>query len=248
MSPDTASPAEAPPVRWTRAAPRPWYHYLQRALTHPQAVVGGWVSVILFLAVRRFSDDLTAAVVAGGWGLAVTVFSYLRRRRANVFAALTTVVALISLTATLLAQDVNWYLAEAAFSRALYGLLFLGSLLLPRSLAQVIVEETTGSAWTDEFRASETFKRPLRRVTAVWGIERLIHAAVLIVMQFTLPVETYLALRVALGWPVDLALLAFSAWYPSRYWRRAWQQQARARQAGQSTAGEEAHAKLSTPS
>ena len=27
-----------------------------------------------------------------------------------------------------------------------------------------------------------------------------------------------------LGWPVDVALLAFSAWYPSRYWRRAWRE------------------------
>jgi intracellular septation protein A len=215
--PDNPSPA----ATTARRIP-PWYVLLGRALRQPKIILGGVAPALLYYIVQGMTDGITAALIAGGWSLVVIAVGYARTRQVNFFAALAAVVLSVGLITTLIANDPNYYLARYPVGSALSGLIFLGSLLLPRPLVQLLAEESTDSALFPAWmQAHPLYRRIWVRLTVIWGIAGLVQAALLLVLQFTMPLEAFLTAATLLSWS-DFVLMAFSFWYPQQVWRRNW--------------------------
>ena len=141
---------------------------------------------------RRFDRPLAGALVAGGWSVGALAISYGYHRRLNVFAGLAATVAVIEVIGAIITRNPNVYLAAAAIDRTLYGILFLGSLLRPRPLIQVIAEATSGQIGSAAFRRTPLYRSAWRLLTALWGIVNVLSALGLVLAQLWLPLETFL--------------------------------------------------------
>lgn len=182
----------------------------------PRALLGGVIPAVLFYLVQSQYDGVTAAIVAGGWSISVVVFTYLLHREINRLALLGVILSGIATATTIVTQNEDFFLARVAVSRGLLGIVCLGSLLAPRSLIQVLAEEFD---IPDHVKHIPVYKPTWRLVTAVWGISALALAVLFLVMQFALPLETFLSGRVIIGTASSIALFWFSFTYPGKRWR-----------------------------
>lgn len=198
-----------------------WWRVMLNNSFQSRFIVGGVIPVVLFYLLHRAGQTLIGAIVAGGWGLGVTMITYWLSREVNVFAILATTVNLIEIIGTLLTRNPDFYLAGAAIDSFLYAILFLGSLLLARSLMQLLVEATPqGRRFSESFRRQPMYRKAWQIVTAVWGIAYLIKAGLLVWAQVNLSLELFLTIRTLSNFPLFVGLMIFSYWFPARYWKR----------------------------
>ena len=198
-----------------------WWQVMQQKFPRQQLIIGGLIPLGLFYLWKHLEQPLTGALLAGLWGLGVVSFAVWRSRRINVFAVLAAILASVELIVTLLTHSVTWYLAAAAIESGMLGGVFLLSLLLPRSLIQILAEETVGTAtFSSQARQSPLYQRVWRLLTSIWGGVYVVKACLLLLAQWGLSLEAFLVLRTLLGVPLWGSLLAFSFWFPGRYWRR----------------------------
>lgn len=212
--------------RRAQSQPR-WWQMMIRMLSRPRFLIGALVPVLIFYVLQRAGQPLTGAVLAGLWGLGAALAGYARERRWNVFGMLAATAAAISIITTLVSRSEAFYLASDAIGDVLGGVVFLGSLLLPRSLLQIIVEEAgVVGRFPEGFAQTPLYRRTWQIVTRVWGGAYLFKAALLLLAQFGLlaasliSLETFLAIRTVSGWVFSIAAMAFSFWFPGWYWRR----------------------------
>ena len=205
----------------TTPSPAPWRTLFLRHFPRRQFVLGALAPALIFYLFQRFNAELTGAVVAGAWGLAVAIWEWRRMRRVDVFAAVAVTLLTIEIVMTLVTRSPTFYLAAAAIDELIQAAIFLGSLLVERPLIQVMAEATGATTGVpDELRQAPAYHRAWWLLTAIWGLVKLGKAVVLIAAQIWLPVGAFLAVRMMAGWPLFVALLAFSYWFPGWYWRR----------------------------
>ena len=211
-----------------------WWQLMCQKFPRRQFVMGALAPIALFYTCKRLGQPLTGALLASIWGLCVVSIDYWRSRRANVFAGLATTLAVIEIAATIITRSPAWYLAAAAMESGVLGGVFLASLLFPRSLLQLLAEETVGpEGFSAEVRQSRLYQTAWRLLTGVWGGVYLAKALLLLLAQWWLPLEAFLVVRTLLGWPLWAGLFAFSFWFPGWYWRRR-----QGKQKGSSRSGE----------
>ena len=109
--------------------------------------------------------------------------------------------------------------AKESLFTAVFGLVFLGSLLRARPLIfQLARQYSTGddpaaiAAW-DALWERPPFRRTIRIMTAVWGCALLLEAGLRVVVAFALPVATSTIVSPALGVGVVVALFAWTGAY-----------------------------------
>lgn len=204
----------------------PWWQLMRQKFPRRQFVLGAVVPMLLFYTCKRLGQPLTGALLAGSWGLCVVSTDYWCSRRVNVFAGLAATLAVIELAATAITRSPTWYLAAAAIESGVLGCVFLASLLFPRSLIQLLAEETVGpEGFSAEVQQSRPYQIVWRLLTGVWGGVYLAKALLLLFAQWGLPLEAFLVVRTLLGWPLWVGLFAFSFWFPVWYWRHRWRKQ-----------------------
>ncbi len=191
-----------------------------------QLILGVLVPITLFYVCHRLGQSLLGALLAIGWSISLLSFKYWRSRRLELFPALAIPIVLIELIGTLITRSPDFYLASAAIENSLWGVLFLGSLLFTRPLIQIFAELLDPSLGSTEFlnhfkMPEKHYRSAWRILTAVWAGISFVKAAVLIVSQLKLPLEAFLAIRTASGFPVLVVMLMFSYRFPGWYWRRA---------------------------
>ena len=191
-----------------------------------QLILGVLVPISLFYIGHRLGQPLGGALLAIGWSISLLVIKYLRSRRLDLFPALAIPIVLIELIGTLITRSPDFYLASAAIENTLWGLLFLGSLVFTRPLIQIFAEILDSSLGSREFLShfempEELYRSAWRILTAIWAGISFVKAAVLIVSQLKLPLEAFLVIRTASGFPVLVVMLIFSYRFPGWYWRRA---------------------------
>jgi hypothetical protein len=142
------------------------------------------------------------------------------------FPALAIPIILIELIGTLITRNPVFYLASAAIDNVLWGLLFLSSLLFTRPLIQIFAELLNPGLGSQEFLSH--FEMPVRLyrsawriLTVIWAVVSLTKAIILILSQLKLPLEAFLIVRTASGFPVLIVMLLFSYRFPAWYWERS---------------------------
>ena len=152
--------------------------------------------------------------------------TYWRSRRIELFPGLTIPIIAIELIGTLVTRNPAFYLASAAIENVLWGLVFLGSILMPRPLIQIFAEMLNPGLGSQEFLdqlklSSQLYRSAWQILTAAWGFVALSKAIILVFSQLWLPIETFLIIRTASGIPVMVLMLFLSYRFPGWYWKRA---------------------------
>jgi len=191
-----------------------------------QLMLGALAPITIFYALHRLGQPLTGALLDIGWSIGLLAIKYWRFRSIELFPALAIPIILIELIGTLITRNPDFYLAAAAIDNVLWGLVFLGSLLLTRPLIQIFAELMNPGLGSPEFLSHfempvQVYRSPWKILTVIWASVSFVKAVILILSQLKLPVETFLVIKTATGLPVMVALLAFSYRFPRWYWERA---------------------------
>lgn len=191
-----------------------------------QFIFGTLVPILIFYTMHRFGQPLTGALLAIGWSSSILAVTYWRSRRIELFPGLAIPIIVIELIATLITRNPAFYLASAAIENTLWGLLFLGSLLMPRPLIQIFAEMLNPGLGSEEFLNQINLQPHLYRsawqiLTAIWGVVNLSKAVILVFSQLRLPIATFLIVRTASGMPVMVLMLILSYRFPEWYWKRS---------------------------
>ena len=191
-----------------------------------QLILGALVPIAIFYTLHRLSQPLIGALLAIGWSICLLVIKYWRSRSIELFPALAIPIILIELIGTLITRNPVFYLASAAIDNVLWGLLFFISLVFTRPFIQIFAELLNPGLGSQEFLSH--FEMPVRLyrsawriLTVIWAVVSLTKAIILILSQLKLPLETFLIIRTALGFPVLVLMLIFTYRFPRWYWARA---------------------------
>lgn len=183
----------------------------------------------------RFARDMAGPIVAFyvGWKLAglavgiaagstvaVALFVWERRRgRSGLGASLGLGMAFVQAVVGFLSGTAIGYLAPPVIANGLYGLVFVGSVVIRRPLAGVFAGETY--PFPPEMKSSALFRRVFSIVSLAWGLAFLGRCAVRLVVLSRGDVDVFIVVNLATGLPFNVALMVWSFWYPLRAFRRS---------------------------
>jgi intracellular septation protein A len=189
--------------------------------TIQRILLGAVVPVLVYYAGRRVGAPMVGAALAAAWGMGASVWFFARDREVDGFSTIGAAYCLTELAGLLVTRNPDWYLLSPIVSNTAMGCVFLASMLFRRPLIQLLAEQTAGrDAFPESVRNSE-FYRPLwLRLSLLWGGAYFLRAMCLWIVLQGWSLEVYLAARVVLDWPVVVALIALSFWYPKLYWRQ----------------------------
>ena len=190
-----------------------------------QLILGALVPIAIFYTLYRLGQPLTGALIAIGWSISLLVVQYWRSRSIELFPVLAIPIVLIELIGTLITRNPDFYLASAAIDNVLWGLIFLSSLLFARPLIQIFAELLNPGLGSQEFlnhfeMPVQLYRSSWKILTIIWAVVSLIKAIILILSQLKLPLEVFLIVRTASGFPVLIVMLIFSYRFPRWYWER----------------------------
>src|SRR5919201_6914558 len=201
---------------WRTFGPAEWRHVREGALG---LVLGSVLPVALFYVAFRAWSFTAAVVLVLAWS--AVVFGWHRRRTggADVFSATTFGFACVKATAGLVSQNPWLYLAWPSLENMIYGSAFFGSALLGRPLLALYAQRLYPIP--PAVRDSASFRRAFLITSAAWLGGHGVRAVVRLWLLNNLPLELYLIADTVAGWPINVSLVAFTAWYPLRELRRA---------------------------
>ena len=114
----------------------------------------------------------------------------------------------------LLTQDPKLFFLRSVLGDAAFGIAMIGSLVIGRPLI------ATFASWAvkipDQYKNTVAYKRSFAILTLVWGIVNLARAGGRGWMMTHGSLEQLMIVNLATGWPVFVALVGFSVWYPRR--------------------------------
>jgi intracellular septation protein A len=201
---------------WRAFGPAEWHHVREGAVG---LVLGSVLPVGLFYIAYRTWSFTAAVVLVLTWS--ALVFAWHRRRTggADVFSASTFGFACIKATAGLVSQNPTLYLAWPSLENLIYGTAFLGSALAGRPLLAVYARRLYPIP--PEVSASSTLRHAFLVASSAWLVGHALRGLVRLWLLYNLPLEVYLVADTVAGWPINTALVAFTAWYPLRRLRQA---------------------------
>jgi intracellular septation protein A len=222
MTTPPASASELTPQasikHWRTFGAAEWGHVREGMLG---LVLGSLLPVGLFYVGLRLWGFSEAVVIVLAWSAAVFVWHFRRTHGADVFSATTFGFACVKALAGLVSQNQTLYLAWASVENMMYGVAFFGSALLGRPLLALYAQRLYPIP--RRVRGSTAFRRAFVITSAVWLCGHTLRATLrlwlLLYVQLDLPV--YLVVDTVVGWPINISMFAFTAWFPLRSLRRA---------------------------
>ncbi|MGI9145067.1 MAG: VC0807 family protein [Chloroflexota bacterium] len=218
--PASASGLSAPASikHWRTFGAEEWSHVRGGILG---LVLGSLVPVGVFYVGLRAWGFSEAVLIVLAWSAAVFVWHYGHTRAADVFSASTFSFACVKALAGLTSQNQTLYLGWASVENMLYGLAFFGSALLGRPLLALYARRLYPIPYS--VRGSRAFRRAFLITSAVWlcghTVRAILRLWLLLYLRLELPV--YLVADTVAGWPINIALFVFTAWFPLRELRKA---------------------------
>ena len=189
-----------------------------------QFLIGALVPILLFYSFHRVDEALLGAFLASSWGIGVSVVTRFILKNTNLFAVLSIPFSLIELAGISVTLNPDFYLLWPAVGKTLWGLIYLGSVVVSRPLILIIAQAMGMFPKSDDlgdFSNTDLFCSAWVILTVIWGLVHLIVAVLLFTSHYWFPLETFLIIRIASGTPILAALIAFSFWFPRWYWDRS---------------------------
>lgn len=201
-----------------------WWEMMLQNFKWKQFIVGAMIPIITFYVFHRLGEPLTGALLAIGWGIGLTAVTHLVLKNVNAFAILSIPLATLQMGGIIATRNPDIFLIWPAVGKTIWGLAFLGSLVVSRPLILVLAEAMGMIPKTeavDEFRKSDLATPVWNILTGVWGTVMLTSALIVVISFFWLPLEPHLFILTVTGLPLLAALFTFNFWFPVWYVRRS---------------------------
>jgi intracellular septation protein A len=212
----TGAPGPAAIKHWRAFGPGEWDHVKEGVVG---MVLGSLLPVVLFYVSFRSWGFSPAVVVVLAWSAAIFAWHYGRTRGADVFSATTFAFACTKAAAGLVSQNPTLYLAWPSLENLVYGSAFVISAWAGRPILALFAQRLYPIP--NETRATRAFQRAFLVTSCAWLAGHGLRGVVRLWLLATLPLELYLVADTVAGWPINVSLMAFTAWYPLRQLRRA---------------------------
>lgn len=201
---------------WRSFGPGEWQHVKEGAIG---LVLGSLLPVALFYVAYQTWGFSTAVVLVLTWSAIVFAFHYRRTHGIDVFSATTFVFACIKAAAGLVSQNTTLYLAWPSLENLVYGTAFFVSALVGKPLLALYAQRLYPIP--PRVQDSPAFRRAFLVASSAWLVGHSLRAVVRLWLLAHLPLGLYLIADTVAGWPINMALVAFTTWYPLRELRRA---------------------------
>jgi len=186
----------------------------------PSILVNGVLTLLAYqVLVGRHLSSVTALMLTALIPAAWTVGSVARTRRVDALGALSLIFIALGLVASLISGNARFILIKESFLTGLFGLVFLGSFLLPRPLMFYFGRQfATGgdppriARWEGLWQY-ESFRHGNRVMTAVWGIGFVLEAAARVALVFVLSVSVFLVVSPIVAYVVLFGLISWTIRY-----------------------------------
>ena len=183
----------------------------------PQFAVEGLVPVLVFYGVWRSSGLVAAVVASTVLSLAIAAWQFLHGRQGGL-AVVSALFVVVQAIVALAAGSATVYLAQPVVLSALWGLVYLGSVLVDRPLIGVFANAWYPfPAW---FRASTPYRREFRLQSLVWAAYCLGRASLRLYVLLHAGVGGFVVISVVTGTPVLVALVFWGLWHARRTFDR----------------------------
>ncbi|WP_342044944.1 VC0807 family protein [Bacillus sp. OTU530] len=162
-------------------------------------LINGAVPFVVYEVLRSHMSSIAALSIATVIPLIDNLFSFIKRRKMDVFAVFMLVSFLLGIIMMCIGGSERLLLIRESFVTGILGIIFLVSLLFPRPLIfYFAIRFTVGndpdktSAFADNWQYAY-FRFVLRLMTVVWGGALLGESAVRSILVFKLSVTQFLA-------------------------------------------------------
>ena len=183
----------------------------------PRFVANAGFPVLFFYVGWKASGLLLGVILA----TAVGVGAYLYERykeRPGMIARLALAFVLVQGAIGLAFGSAKVYLAQPVILNLLLGLVFLVTTLRGKPFAGQFAEELY--PFPPEVKESDTFKRAFSHVSIAWAGYFLLRSAIRLYM-LKWSVDAFVIVNVVTGFPIVAALMSWSVWYITRFFRRS---------------------------
>ena len=169
---------------------------------------------LAFYVAFRLSGSVPVGIaLATAVALAAWLYERSKGRTGNL-SRLSLGIIVVQAVVGLLANDAKVYLGQPVLVSGVYGMVFLGSVVIKRPLAGVFAAEL--HAFPPEVRASDTFRSVFSRISLVWGLFMVTRSLVRVAVLMASDIEGFLVFNFATGAPLATALMVWSVWYGRR--------------------------------
>jgi intracellular septation protein A len=195
---------------WRSFGTKEWGHVKEGALG---LLLGTLLPVVLFYGGYRVWGFSTAVLIVLSWSVLIFGFHLRRTGGADVFSATTFGFAVVKALAGLTSNNQWLYLAWPSLENIVYGVAFFGSALLGRPLLALFAQRLYPIPAS--VRSSDAFQRAFLITSGVWLLGHSLRAVLrLWLLSLNLPLAEYLIADTIAGWPINVGLMAFTAWFP----------------------------------
>jgi intracellular septation protein A len=204
---------------WRTFGAEEWGHVREGALG---LILGSVLPVAIFYICHQTWGFAVAVVAVLSWSTLIFVWHYRRTHGADVFSATTFGFACIKAIAGIVSGNKDIYLAWPSLENLIYGSAFFGSALFGRPLLALYAQRLYPIS--PSVRVSAAFKRAFLITSTAWLVGHSLRAVVrlwLLFVVFNQDLGMYLIADTVAGWPINISLVAFTAWFPLRELRRA---------------------------
>ncbi len=185
-------------------------------------IVNGVLPYIIYSSFVDQLGEWQALILASAPPLLSSARELVLRRRVDTIGALALAGILFSLISLSLGGSARVLLLRSTVITGLFGVIYLGSLLLARPLMFYIArffetgDEPERAAEWNGLWAFAGFRYGMRLMTIGWGIGLLAEAVVRFVLVQALAVEQFLLISPVLDYGFLLGLLSWTIWYGNR--------------------------------
>jgi len=192
-----------------------WQLLLRRGL--PQFAVEGIVPVLVFYGLWRSAGLGVAVIASTVLSLAIAAWQ-VRHGRQGGLAVVSAVFVVVQALVALAAHSATVYLAQPVVLSAIWGLVYLGSVVVHRPLVGVFANAWYPfPAW---FQASAPYRREFAFQSLVWAAYCLGRAGLRLYVLLHSGVGGFVVVSVVTGTPVLAALVFWGLWHARRTFGR----------------------------
>jgi hypothetical protein len=186
----------------------------------PSILVNGVLTVVAYqVLLSHHVHNVTALILTALIPAAWTVGSLAHSRRVDTLGAVSLVLLVLSLVASLVSGNARFILIKESFLTGLFGLVFLGSFLLRRPLMFYFGRQFAAGGdprriarWEGLWQY-ESFRHGNRVMTSVWGIGLVLEAAARVALVFALSVSVFMVVSQIMVYAVLFGLIFWTISY-----------------------------------
>jgi hypothetical protein len=169
-----------------------------------------------FAVLANYGKPFIGIVCAGLWSIFRVIWENVKLKKVPLFSLITIIFVFIEFVTFYIAENLYWF--SLGIRSGLYGACVLSTLCLDKSLMQIIVEESRTTKFTEAFKETKYYRNCWRFVTAIFGTAYILKGLFFIYIAPRLDMGTAITIRMLLGGPLIIGIIAFACWFPHKYW------------------------------